>query len=72
VLETWTLEYEGLVEEEDRSLMIATHPQLIGRPSRMWVLERFVTRVLEDGRARFVTAAELAESVRPRLQDAAR
>jgi peptidoglycan/xylan/chitin deacetylase (PgdA/CDA1 family) len=72
VLETWTLEYEGLVEEEDRSLMIATHPQLIGRPSRMWVLEQFVTRVLEDGRARFVTAADLAESVRPRLQGAAR
>jgi peptidoglycan/xylan/chitin deacetylase (PgdA/CDA1 family) len=68
VAETWIREYEGLVEEEDRSMMIATHPQLIGRPSRLWVLEQLVRRVLDDGRAAFVTAADLAESARPRLQ----
>jgi peptidoglycan/xylan/chitin deacetylase (PgdA/CDA1 family) len=70
VLETWTREYDGLAEDDGCSMMIATHPQLIGRPSRMWVLEQFVMHVLEDGRGRFTTAADLAEAVRPSLQAA--
>lgn len=72
VLETWIREYEGLAAEEDRLMMIALHPQIVGRPSRMWVLEQFVQHVLADGRGRFSTAAELAEAVRPRLEAAAR
>jgi peptidoglycan/xylan/chitin deacetylase (PgdA/CDA1 family) len=70
VLETWTRELDGLAAEEDRSMMIATHPQLIGRPSRMWVLEEFVKRVLDLDRASFVTASELAERSRDRLRAA--
>jgi len=67
VLETWTREHDGLVEEEGRSLVLATHPQLVGRPSRIWVLERFLEHVLADGRATFTTAAELAEAARAEL-----
>jgi peptidoglycan/xylan/chitin deacetylase (PgdA/CDA1 family) len=70
VLETWNREFDGLVEEEDRSLIIATHPQLIGRPSRMWVLEQFVQHALKDDRATFTTLAELADAARPRLEAA--
>jgi peptidoglycan/xylan/chitin deacetylase (PgdA/CDA1 family) len=72
VLETWLREYEGLVEEEGRLMMLALHPQIVGRPSRMWVLEQFVARVLADGRATFTTAAELAESARAALAAPAR
>lgn len=70
VLETWIREYDGLAAEDGRSMVIATHPQLIGRPSRMWVLEQFVSHVLEDGRATFITAPDLADAVRPALEAA--
>jgi peptidoglycan/xylan/chitin deacetylase (PgdA/CDA1 family) len=69
VLETWLREYEGLVEEDGRLMMLALHPQIIGRPSRMWVLEQFVERALADGRATFTTAPELAEATRTALAD---
>lgn len=68
VLETWQREFDGLVEEPDRSMIIATHPQLVGRPSRMWVLSQFVEHALRDGRATFLSAEGLVESVRPRLE----
>lgn len=71
VLETWSLEFDGLAAEaagEDRSMVIAMHPQVIGRPSRMWVLERFVEHVLESGRGRFVRCGDLADEARRRLE----
>jgi peptidoglycan/xylan/chitin deacetylase (PgdA/CDA1 family) len=66
VLETWSLEFDGLAREEDRAMVIAMHPQVIGRPSRMWVLERFVEHALAGG-GRFVTCGELADETRARL-----
>ncbi|MGP4018993.1 polysaccharide deacetylase family protein [Saccharopolyspora sp. 5N708] len=67
VLETWTLEFDQLRQEPGRCLVVAMHPQVIGRPSRMWVLERFVEHVLAAGGARFSTFGELTDELRPRL-----
>lgn len=70
VLETWVREYDGLAREEGTCLVLASHPQVIGRPSRLWVLEQFVQHVLADGRATFSTADALADAARPALEAA--
>lgn len=67
VLETWTLEFDQLSREPDRCLVVAMHPQVIGRPSRMWVLEQFVRHVLESGTGTFTTLERVAEQARPAL-----
>ncbi|MBL1118064.1 polysaccharide deacetylase [Streptomyces sp. 110] len=67
VLETWTREFDGLAEEPGTHFMLAMHPQIIGRPSRMWVLEQTIRHVLASGRAEFLACADYAERVRPGL-----
>jgi len=67
VLETWTREFDGLVDEEGTHFMIASHPQFIGRPSRLWVLEKTVEHALDTGRVEFVSCADHAERIRPGL-----
>ena len=67
VLETWRLEFDGLSREPGRVMTIAMHPQVIGRPSRLWVLEKFVEHVLESGRGRFGTLPDLTDRLRPGL-----
>jgi len=68
VLETWTLEFDQLTREPDRCLVVAMHPQVIGRPSRMWVLENFVRHVLESGSGSFTTLERLTAQVGPGLR----
>jgi peptidoglycan/xylan/chitin deacetylase (PgdA/CDA1 family) len=67
VLETWTREFDGLVDEPGAHFMLAMHPQVIGRPSRMWVLEQTIVHAQASGRAEFVGCAEYAHRVRPGL-----
>lgn len=67
VLETWTLEFDQLSREPGRCLVVAMHPQVIGRPSRMWVLERFVEHVLDAGNGRFRSLGALTDQLRPAL-----
>jgi len=43
------------------------HPQVIGRPSRMWVLEQFVRHVLDSGTGSFTTLERVAAQARPTL-----
>lgn len=69
VLETWTIEFDQLSREAGRCLVVAMHPQVIGRPSRMWVLERFVEHVVAAGNARFRTFDQLTDELRPGLLD---
>lgn len=66
VLETWCREYDGLSQEAGRCMVLAMHPQVIGRPARMWVLEQFIRHVLGSG-GRLTTLEALCEQVRPRL-----
>lgn len=67
VLETWTREFDGLAHEEGTHFMIASHPQFIGRPSRLWVLEQTIEHALAVGEVEFLSCADYAERVRPGL-----
>jgi peptidoglycan-N-acetylglucosamine deacetylase len=66
VLETWCREYDGLTLEPGRCMVLAMHPQVIGRPARMWVLEQFIRHVLDSG-GKLTTLEALCDEVRPRL-----
>lgn len=66
VLETWRREYDGLRREDGRCMVVAMHPQVIGRPARMWVLKEFIRHVLDAG-GRLTTLEALCDEVRPRL-----
>lgn len=67
VVETWCREYDGIAGEPGTHFMIGMHPQVIGRPSRLWALEQTVKHLLDSGNAEFVTCADYAATVRPRL-----
>ncbi|WP_109474608.1 polysaccharide deacetylase family protein [Ornithinimicrobium cavernae] len=69
VLETWTLEYDGISQEDDTHFMLGMHPQVVGRPSRLWVLEQTIRHIQEAGTGEFLGCAGYAERVRPRLTD---
>lgn len=64
VLETWTREFDGLATEPDRCMVLAMHPQVIGRPSRMWVLESFLDHAVENATTWFATGREIADRAR--------
>lgn len=40
------------------------HPQIIGRPGRLPLLETLVARAVEDGTVRVTTTADIAERAR--------
>ncbi|RYF59573.1 MAG: polysaccharide deacetylase [Comamonadaceae bacterium] len=69
VLETWTREFDGISSEAGNHFMLAMHPQLIGRPSRMWVLEQSIKHMLDSGCAEFISCADHVDRVRPSLTD---
>lgn len=64
VEEVWKDEIDDLIKRDpDGFLMFALHPQVIGRGSRLSMLER-VIGYAQDKRCRFVTAAQLAREFR--------
>ncbi|MHB8619303.1 MAG: polysaccharide deacetylase family protein [Chloroflexota bacterium] len=67
VLETWQLEFDGLAAEPDRVFVLAMHPQIIGRPSRIWLLERLIQHMRANPRTWFGRCDEIAERARPAL-----
>lgn len=67
VLETWTREFDGLAGEDGTHFMVASHPQFIGRPSRLWVLEKTIEHALETRDVEFLSCADYAARVRPGL-----
>jgi peptidoglycan/xylan/chitin deacetylase (PgdA/CDA1 family) len=68
VLESWTLEFDGLSAEPERAFVLAMHPQLIGRPSRLWVLQRLIEHMRGDPRTWFARCDELADRTRAQAQ----
>ncbi|GIT69299.1 MAG: hypothetical protein Ct9H300mP27_04030 [Chloroflexota bacterium] len=44
VLEAWKMEFDMLYEE-DREFVLAMHPQIIGRPSRIKALEGLIQHI---------------------------
>lgn len=67
--EAWRLEYDALFAE-DRMLMIGMHPQIIGQPSRLWVLEQLIQHALKRGRTWIARCDEMVEAMRPSLTGA--
>ena len=68
VLEAWTAEFDTMYREQGQ-FMLAMHPQIIGRPSRLVVLEKLIEHIRQHdvwiGRC-----DEIAEAVRPLLKAA--
>ncbi len=66
VLEVWKAEFDGLYAE-DRMFMLVMHPQIIGRPSRMKMLEKLIAYIRKHPNLWFARCDEIADTVRPRL-----
>ena len=69
VLESWKAEFDTLYAE-DAMMMIGFHPQLIGQPSRLIVLERLIEHALTHSGVWIGRCDEITEDIRPRLQSA--
>ena len=64
VEEVWVDEIDDLITRDPEGfLMFALHPQVIGRGSRLAMLERVIDHALEK-KCRFATAAEIADEFR--------
>lgn len=62
VYEIWQDNFDELAEEGDKVLVLKLHPQLIGRASRVRMLERFIEYMRANG-AWITTCREVAEYV---------
>jgi peptidoglycan/xylan/chitin deacetylase (PgdA/CDA1 family) len=69
VLESWKTEFDVL-HAEDRMMMVAMHPQLIGQPSRPTVLEGLIRYALQFSNIWIGRCDEISDDLRPRLQAA--
>jgi len=69
VLETWTTEFDVLYAER-RMMMVGMHPQLIGQPSRLTVLEGLIEHALKHSNVWIGRCDEMVEDMRPKLEAA--
>ena len=69
VLEHWTAEFDGLYGEEgaNNAFVLAMHPQVIGRTSRIALLERFIQHARSHPNVWFGRCDEWVERNRARL-----
>lgn len=67
VLEAWIDEFDTLYAE-DREFVLAMHPQIIGRPSRITMLEKLIKHMLARPKVWFARCDQVAEEVRPYLK----
>ena len=63
LLEAWVLEFDAL-RAEDRMMMIGMHPQIIGQPSRLWVLEQFLAHVRKSDNVWIGRCDEMTDDIR--------
>lgn len=76
VLDCWIREFDGLyeefIEEEESGIdsdivfVLTCHPQVIGRPSRMTVLERLMRHIRSRPHTKFVTARQAVDDYKRR------
>jgi peptidoglycan-N-acetylglucosamine deacetylase len=71
VFEAWRREFDVLYRE-DRYFCLAMHPQIIGRPSRITLLEELIKYILGHSRVWAARCDEVADAVRPALRAEAR
>ena len=67
VLEAWKAEFDMLYKE-DREFVLAMHPQIIGRPSRIIALEGLIQHIKKHDNIWFGRCDEVADDLRPRLK----
>jgi len=62
VYEIWRGDFDGLYAEgQDAAFVLTCHPQVIGRPHRMTMLEKFIKYMLGHERVWFAKMEEIAE-----------
>lgn len=66
-LQSWKMEFDMLYAE-DRMMMIGFHPQIIGQPSRLWVLDKLIEHALTHSNVWIGRCDEITYDIRPRLQ----
>ena len=71
VFEAWRREFDVLYRE-DRYFCLAMHPQIIGRPSRITLLEDLIKYILGHSRVWLARCDEVADALRPALRAEAR
>src|SRR5215475_13533267 len=69
VLESWKTEFDVL-RAEDRMMMVGMHPEIIGQPSRLTVLEGLIKHALDKGGVWLGRCDEMTADMRPRLKAA--
>ena len=67
VFEAWRREFDVLYRE-DRYFCLAMHPQIIGRPSRITLLEELIQYILGHPRVWLARCDEVADALRPALR----
>jgi peptidoglycan/xylan/chitin deacetylase (PgdA/CDA1 family) len=67
VLEAWKAEFDMLYKE-DREFVLALHPQIIGRPSRLIALEGLIKHIRGHNSIWFGRCDQVADDLRPRLK----
>lgn len=70
LLEAWKAEFDVL-HAERRMMMVGMHPQIIGQPSRIGVLEGLIEHALARGDVWIGRCDEIVDDMRPRLEAAA-
>ena len=70
VREAWIAEFDTLYAE-DRQMMVAMHPEIIGQPSRLVVLEGLIQHVVKHENVWIGRCDEIAADMLPRLKAAA-
>ena len=76
VLDCWCREFDGLYEDymaevaekgdSDICFVLTCHPQIVGRPSRISVLERLIEHMNGTGNVEYITAKTAVERFRAR------
>lgn len=66
VFEHWSAEFDQLYREK-KEFVLAMHPQIIGRPSRITLLERLIQHIRQYSDARFYRCDHLALELKDKL-----
>ena len=69
LLEAWKAEFDVLYAE-NRMMMVAMHPEIIGQPSRIKVLERLIEYVLGHSNVWIGRCDEIVDDMRLGLERA--
>ena len=69
LIEAWRAEFDVL-HAEKRMMMVGMHPEMIGQPSRIGVLENLIKYALEHGDVWMGRCDEMVEDMRPGLTGA--